>query len=109
MSRRVVVPFARHTKASLDEMLARVAPESRELAAALTCCRHEHDHSEGGCIAAPEAYAPRAVEQRFTARDELKLRLFTVGVIVGLLVLAVVAINDLQALSPIGSAAVAGR
>lgn len=57
MSRRVVVPFARHTKADLDALLARVHPESRGFAAELLCIR-QHSHADGGCIAAPRDYFP---------------------------------------------------
>ena len=82
MSRRVVVPFARHTKADLDSLLRRVAPESRGFAAELLCIR-QHRHDDGGCIGAPASYAPQPVEHRFAqhVRDSINGALTTAGFI----------------------------
>lgn len=80
MTRRVVVPFRRHTKSSLDGLLARVAPESRGFAAELLCIR-THDHRDGGCIGAPASYAPQPVRHRFAddLRDAANGALTTAG------------------------------
>lgn len=52
-------------------------------------------------------YTPRArLRAAWSRAVDLRLRLFTVAVIVSVLVLAVVAINDLSALAPVGSAGV---
>lgn len=80
MTRTVVVPFRRHTKSSLDGLLARVRPESRGFAAELLCIR-QHDHADGGCIGAPASYAPRPVEHRFLddVRDAVNSALTVAG------------------------------
>lgn len=116
---------ARHTRSGLNRQLARVTPDSRMFAAAhLALLIHEADAGDwrtdtlpipviSGSTAAPSPSLPARSARRWTrirgawaGAHHLRAHLFTWAVIVSVLVLAVVAINDLTTLAPISTAAV---